>query len=295
MPRAEVNGIELDYELFGEGAPLVLIMGFAAQRIVWPEELIDAFVGMGFQVITLDNRDVGRSTKLDALGVPDVQRALVRSLLGRPLDGPYTLADMADDVVGLLDHLDIARAHIVGASMGGMIAQELAIDHPDRLLTMTSLMSSPGGRRYSVGHPRAIARLIAKPSKTREEHADNTVRTFRAFAGGKYPFDEARTYRRALATWDRGVFPAGAARQFAAILDPSGDRRERLRTVRVPSLVMHGTGDPLIPVRAGRATARLIPRARFVPIDGMGHRFPAEAMPLVAGAVRSHILASSLG
>lgn len=291
MPTAASNGIELDYETHGEGEPLVLIMGFGAQRIVWPRELVDQLVHAGFQVITFDNRDVGRSTKLNHLGVPDVRKTLVKSLLGLPVQGPYTIADMARDVVGLLDALGIERAHVAGASMGGMIAQELAIAHGERLRTMTSIMSSPGGRRYSVGRPDAIGRLIDKPAKSRDEHAEKLVATFRVLSGRGYPFDAARTHALGLEAWDRGVFPAGAARQFGAILDSSTDRRARLPRVRVPSLVLHGTDDPLIPERAGKATAKLIPRARYVPIPGMGHSFPVAAMPFLAGAIHSHVLA----
>jgi len=292
MPVAQSNGIEIDYEVHGEGEPLVLIMGFSAQRIVWPRELVEQLVRNGFQVVTLDNRDVGKSTKLKHLGVPDVQKALMRSVLGRPLPGPYRIADMALDVVGLLDALGIERAHVAGASMGGMIAQELAISHADRLLTMTSIMSTPGGRRYTLGKPAAIRKLVDKPAKTREEHLGKFVETFRVLGGPGYPFDEARMRTLAGEVWDRGLHPAGAARQFGAILDASSDRRARLPRVRVPSLVMHGTHDPLIPERAGKATARLIPGARYVPIEGMGHNFPAAAMPLIAGAIQSHVLAS---
>ena len=291
MPIAKSNGIEIDYEVEGEGEPLVLIMGFGAQRIVWPRELIDQLVHAGFRVITFDNRDVGGSTKLNHLGIPDVRKTLVRSLLGLPVSGPYRIADMARDVVGLLDALGIERAHVAGASMGGMIAQELAIGHGERLLTMTSIMSSPGGRRYSLGRPEAIKKLIDKPAKSRDEHAQKLVATFRVLSGPGFPFDEARTHAIGLEAWDRGVFPAGAARQFGAILDSSTDRRARLAQVRVPSLVLHGTHDPLIPERAGKATARFIPKARYVPIPGMGHSFPVAAMPFLAGAIHSHVLA----
>lgn len=287
VPYAQVNGIELEYESRGEGEPLVLIMGFASQRIYWPEELIDLLVGAGFRVISFDNRDVGRSTKLDHLGVPDVRRALLRSVLGRPTPAPYTIGDMAGDVVGLLDALDIPRAHVVGASMGGMMAQELAIAHPERLLTMTSIMSTPGGRRYSLGKPSALVRLFAKPATTRDEHAQRAVESFTVLAGPGFPIDESRMRALALAAWDRGIHPKGAARQLAAVLDPSADRRARLAGVRVPTLVMHGTEDPLLPERAGRATAKMIPGARYLPIPGMGHSFPVEAMPLIAGAVHS--------
>lgn len=292
MPKAPSNGIEIDYEVIGEGEPLVLVMGFSAQRILWPDELVRLLNGAGFKVVRFDNRDVGGSTKLDHLGVPNVQRALLRSLVGIRDRGPYSMLDMAKDVVGLLDHLGIDRAHVVGASMGGMIAQELALSFPERLRTLTSIMSSPGGRRYSVGHPKALGALLAKPPRTREESADRMVATFRVLTGTGFPFDEARIRALAHEAWDRGAHPPGAARQFAAILGHDSDRRDRLRNVRTPTLVLHGTDDPLIPERAGRATARLIPGARYVPIPGMGHDFPAEAMPLIAGAVHAHVLSS---
>lgn len=292
MAKARVGSIELDYEVEGEGEPLVLVMGFAAQHIVWPEELVSRLVADGFQVIRFDNRDVGASTKLDHLGTPDMRRSLALSVLGVPFEAPYSLRDMAGDVAGLLDHLGIESAHVVGASMGGMIAQSLAIHHPSRVRTMTSIMSTPGGRRNTIGSPAALGALLKPPAKSREAHAERFVELFRTIGGKGFPFDEVRIRELGGLCWDRGVFPRGAVRQFAAILADGKSRHLPLTRLRVPTLVMHGTEDPLIPIRAGRATAALIPGARFLPIQGLGHDFPAAAMPLFAGAITSFIEAS---
>jgi pimeloyl-ACP methyl ester carboxylesterase len=232
---------------------------------------------------------------LDHLGVPDFRKALLGMMLGRSVPGPYRIADMALDVVGLLDALGIKRAHVAGVSMGGMIAQELALSHADRVLTMTSIMSTPGGRRNAIGKPGALQALLKKPAKTREEHVLKFEETFRVLGGPGYALDPARTQAVAKDVWDRGVHPKGAARQLGALLDPSADRRARLPQVRVPTLVMHGTHDPLIPERAGRHTAKLIPGARYVPIAGMGHNFPPSAMPLIAGAIESLVQVSRPG
>lgn len=287
MAKARVGGIELEYEVTGEGEPLVLIMGFAAQHVLWPDELVTRLAADGFKVVRFDNRDVGGSTKLDHLGTPDIKKALGRAMLGMPVSAPYSIADMAGDVRGLLDHLDIPSAHVLGASMGGMIGQSLAIHHPTRVKTLTSLMSSPGGRRHTIGHPRALGTLLKPPAKSRDEHATRMVELFRTIGGSGFPFDEPRLRALGELCWDRGLSPRGAARQFAAILADGKSRHAPLSKLRIPTLVVHGTEDPLIPMRAGVATARLIPGARFLPITGMGHDFPSAAMPLLSGAVRS--------
>ena len=292
MARARVGEIEIEYEVTGAGEPLVLIMGFAAQYVIWPEELVSRLVADGFQVIRFDHRDVGGSTKLDHLGVPNVRQLLARSMLGLPVESPYSLRDMAGDIVGLLDHLRIDAAHVMGVSMGGMIAQSMAIHFPNRVRTMTSVMSTPGGRRNIIGNPKALMALLQPPAKTREGHADRFVTLFRTVGSTGYPFDEVRVRELGGLCWDRGISPRGAARQFAAILADGKSRFAGLAGLRVPTLVIHGDADPLIPPRAGRATAALVPGARFLSIQGMGHDFPAQAMPLLAGAITSHVALS---
>ncbi len=287
MPRASANGIELEYESFGDGPPVVLVMGIGCQLILWPDGFCEALAARGYRVVRFDNRDVGLSTKLHSLGVPPVRELLARSMLGLPVEAPYDLGDMADDTVGLLDALGIDRAHVVGASMGGMIAQTMALQHPHRLASMTSVMSSPGGRRNIVGKPKALKTLLSKPPRTREEATEHHVAAWRVLAGPGFPFDEAGTRARGGLVFDRGHYPPGFARQFAAIL-ASGDRRAALRFVRTPTLVIHGDGDPLIPLRAGFATARAIPGARLEIVRGMGHDLPAGAWPTLVDTLVQH-------
>lgn len=272
MPRARVGELELAYESVGDGVPLVLVMGLGAQMVLWDERFVEALAARGFRVITFDNRDVGGSTRLDHLPVPKPVPTLARSLAGLPIHAPYTLSDMAKDVIGLLDALAIERAHVLGVSMGGMIAQHLAIEHAARILTMTSIMSSPGGRYL----PRLAAmRALLRPmGKTVAEAEQRFVDVWRVIGSPGYPPDEDRLRRVAREAFARGASPRGFLRQLAAIA-ASGDRRARLRRVHAPALVIHGAEDPLIPRRAGRATARALPDARYLEIAGMGHDLPA--------------------
>lgn len=285
MPALDANGLRLEYETFGSGEPIVLIMGLGAQLLLWDENLCRDLASRGFQVIRFDNRDIGKSTWLDHLGKPDVRRALLRAATKRRVESPYTLSDMSDDVIGLLDALGLDRAHVVGASMGGMIAQTLAIEHADRLMSMTSIMSGPGGLRYMLGRPYALRALLGKPPRTRDEAMEASVRIFQTI-GGDYPLEEERLRQRAGACWDRGTHPAGFARQFTAIL-ASGSRLGALRSVRIPSLIIHGTRDPLVPPRAGAATARAIPDATMLWIEGMGHFLPRPMWPRMLNAIEA--------
>jgi pimeloyl-ACP methyl ester carboxylesterase len=278
---ARVNGMEIAYERMGDPSnpPLLLVMGLGMQLIHWDLELCEMFVDRGFHVIRFDNRDVGHSTKI-AAPVPDVRRAM----LGLHVDAPYLLGDMADDAAGLLDHLGIQAAHIVGASMGGMIGQTLAIKHPERVLSLTSIMSTTGQR--SVGRPklRVWSVLVRRAPRQKQGFIDHFVRVFKMIGSRGFAFDEARIRELASATYERDHDAAGTGRQLAAIL-ASGDRTAGLHSVRVPTTVIHGRDDPLVPFRGGRATAEAIPAARLIAIPGMGHDLPREVWPQVVDAV----------
>jgi pimeloyl-ACP methyl ester carboxylesterase len=278
---ARVNGMEIAYERMGDPSnpPLLLVMGLGMQLIHWDRELCDLLVGRGFHVIRFDNRDVGHSTKINA-PVPDVRRAM----LGLHIDAPYLLGDMADDAVGLLDHLGIQAAHVVGASMGGMIAQTIAIKHPERVLSLTSIMSTTGERR--VGRPklRVWSVLMRRAPRQKQGFVDHFVRVFKMIGSRGFAFDEERIRELASATYERDHDATGTGRQLAAIL-ASGDRTAELRSVRVPTTVIHGRDDPLVPFRGGRATAEAIPDARLIAVPGMGHDLPREIWPQVVDAV----------
>jgi len=275
VPRARTNGIELEYEVFGAvGArPLVLIMGLGAQMILWDDEFCAALAARGHRVVRFDNRDVGLSTKIDGWRTVDVVAAMGAWALGRPVAAPYTLSDMAADIVGLLDALGFAGAHVVGASLGGMIAQTLAIEHPQRVLSLTSIMSTTGNPRLPRARPEAAAALLQPPPRDREGAMARAVKVFRTIGSPGFPLDEARVRERAGRSFDRCSHPAGVARQMLAVL-ASGSRVDALRRVIVPTLVIHGTDDPLVPLAAGVETAHLVPGAELVLIEGMGHDLP---------------------
>ena len=290
LPKARVGTLELCWESFGEGEPLLLIMGIGAQLLLWDEAFCLELAGHGYRVVRFDNRDIGQSTWLDHLGVQDVRPMIGRRLVGLPITPvPYTLEDMAGDVVGLLDALDIPRAHIVGASMGGMIAQTVAIHHPLRMRSMTSIMSTTGDRRHTISDPKAILALFSgKPPKNAKEAGEASVRIMRSLSSPVMPLDEETARRVGRACFERGSHPQGFLRQFTAIL-ASGSRRRALRNVTMPSLVIHGDRDPLIPIRGGRATAAAIPGARFHAVKGMGHALPREAWPELVRTITNHL------
>ena len=283
--RIRVREVELAYEERGEGAPLVLVMGVGTQLVHWPEPFLDMLVDRGFRVIRFDNRDVGLSSKLDGLGMPRIRSLIVRRTLGLSVRPPYALRDMAADVVGLMDGLNIERAHVVGISMGGMIAQNLAIHHPHRLRTLTSMMSTTG-ERYAPTFP-ALAALLAPAPRNVQQAMDHSARIFRTFNGPTYRIDETRIREVAARAWLRCHHPPGFARQMAAIVCER-PRTAALHHVHVPTLVIHGGSDPLIPPAAGRATARAIPGARLRLIEGLGHNLPRAAWPIVADAISEH-------
>lgn len=293
MPLVRSNGIELFYESLGEdeGEPLVLIMGFGAQMTGWHDDFCQMLVAQGFRVIRFDNRDVGLSTKLDQLGRPRRLRSLiVPALFHLSSRVPYTLDDMAADTIGLLDALGIERAHVVGASMGGMIAQIMAIRYPHRLRTLTSIMSHPGNLSSRVGNPAVVRALLAPVPREPKASLRHMVEIARLISGPGFPFDEAGVRRRLVRAWQRSLHPAGVARQLGAVsVAPS--RVSALRAVRTPTLVIHGTHDPLVLPSGGRATARAIPGARLHWVQGMGHDMPRGAWPELVAAIADHVKA----
>ena len=279
--RAGVGAVELVYETIGDRSdpPLLLVMGLGMQLIHWDRELCELLAERGFHVIRFDNRDSGLSTKIEA-PVPNVMRLMARL----PTRVPYLLDDMATDTLGLLDQLGIERAHVVGASMGGMIAQTMAIREPRRVLSLGSMLSTTGDRRVGTPKLRVWSILMRKAPRDREAYIAYFARVFRMIGSPAYPQDDARVRERAAATYDRGHYPAGTARQLAAIL-ASGSRTASLRELDVPTVVIHGEADPLVPLRAGRATADPIPGAELITIPGMGHDLPKELWPTVADAI----------
>jgi pimeloyl-ACP methyl ester carboxylesterase len=281
VPRAKANGVELEYETFGEpkAQPLLLIMGLGAQMISWDDELCAQLADRGFHVIRFDNRDSGLSTWMEEAGIPDMAAAFN----GNP-QAAYQLDDLADDAAALLDALDIRSAHIVGASMGGFIAQLVAINHPDRVLSLTSIMSGPGGTDEVPPKPEGAAVLLTMPPPTREERIEQAMSIRRALLGPGDPFDEAFERKRAVRAFDRAYHPIGAGRQLVAILAATS-RMDRLKHVQVPTLVIHGIDDVLVPVENGRLVAEAVPGARLIELEGMGHDLPKRVWPQVLDAI----------
>lgn len=278
--------IELAYDVFGtRGRPLVLVMGIGAQRIMWDVLFCEQLVDAGFHVVRYDNRDVGESTALEA-AVPRPMRQLARRMVGLPVEAPYTLSDMAGDLAGLLDALGWADAHVVGASLGGMVAQHLAIEHPSRVRSLVSIMSSPGARRY-LPEPRALRALFLPAPKTAEEAGHHAVAVFTTIGSVAWPPDPDRLRRLGAEAFARGTNPRGFLRQFAAVL-ASGDRSAGLRRLAAPVLSIHGTADPMFPLSAGRAVARLAPEGAFLPVAGMGHDLPQPLWPTIVAAIARH-------
>jgi pimeloyl-ACP methyl ester carboxylesterase len=281
----ERGGIRLAYVTSGpaDGMPLLLVHGLATQMLLWHDDLIADLVDRGFFVIRFDNRDIGLSTHLHDAPYPDVMAALTT---GDTSSASYRLEDMADDAVGLLDHLGIAAAHVVGVSMGGMIAQTIAIEHPDRVLSLTSIMSTSSPR---IGAPTqaASAVLLAPPATNRQEGVERVLATYRVIGSPGYPLDEDWLAEVAGTSYDRAYDPLGVARQLLAI-HASGDRTPGLQQLRVPTLVIHGEDDPLVQVEGGRATAEAVPDSTLMVIPGMGHNLPRELWPTILGAITEH-------
>lgn len=286
---AKTKDIEIVYDTFGDqgSPPMLLIMGIGGQLISWDEELCEKLATQGYLVIRYDNRDIGLSTKFDDAGVPDLSKIFQASMQGEAVQAPYSLGDMAGDAVGLLDVLGIEAAHVVGVSMGGMIAQMMAIDHPDRVLTMTSIMSSTWDPELPPPTPEAIMVLTTPAPSDFEGYIERSIKAGKILSGPRFPFDEARARVRAERAFNRGLSLDGKARHLAAVLS-SGSRRERLKFVKVPSLVIHGDADPLVPVEAGIDTANSIPGAELMIIEGMGHALPPAVWPQMIEAITRH-------
>jgi pimeloyl-ACP methyl ester carboxylesterase len=279
---AHVGDIDIAYETFGDPSKpaLLLVMGLATQMIAWHEDFCAELAERGFHVIRFDNRDVGRSSAMRHLHVPTLRQLALRSKKA----AGYTLSDMAGDAVGLLDHLGIERAHVVGASMGGMIAQTIAIDHPDRVLSLCSIMSNTGARWSGQPKLATYRVLLGTPPQDRDKFIEHVVAMYRVIGSPGFDRDEDDLRDIAGRSYDRGRNPAGSGRQLAAII-ASGDRTSRLRGLDVPTVVIHGTKDRLVSPSGGRATAKAIPGARLVTIEGMGHDLPRETWPRIIGAI----------
>jgi pimeloyl-ACP methyl ester carboxylesterase len=291
MPLIKANGIDIFYDEFGQKADpaILLVMGLGTQMIAWSEDFCGKLAAEGFRVIRYDNRDTGLSQKFENGPKYSLPWAFLKARLGWKVRSPYSLSDMAADAVGLLDALGLQRAHIVGASMGGMIGQIVAAEYPERCLSFTSMMSTSGRRGLPGPKPRAMAGLRERrpPMNDREANIDFGVRIVSALAGSGYPppLDELRRY--IARAYDRSVYPAGFIRQFLAIL-ADGSRVELLKTIHTPTLVLHGEDDPLIPVEGGRDTARLIKDAKLETILGWGHDFPATLTQRLIASISDH-------
>jgi pimeloyl-ACP methyl ester carboxylesterase len=294
-PRiARANGIDLCYEIFGDAdaEPMLLIMGLGAQMIHWDDDFCRQLAARGFRVIRFDNRDIGKSSKMSGGKRLTPVELLKLKFLKIPVAAPYRLRDMAEDVIGLMDVLQIQSAHAVGASMGGMIAQEMAISFPQRLRSLTSIMSTTGNPGIPPPTREASAILMAPPPATKEEYFVRFAQTWKILRAGSFPQDEALDHARAERTFERGLNPAGVGRQLRAIL-ASGSRKERLRSVKVPALVIHGTVDPLVHPEGGKDTADSIPGAKLLMIEGMGHALPIPMWPQIIDAIDRHAHAAS--
>jgi pimeloyl-ACP methyl ester carboxylesterase len=285
MPKAEANNIKIEYDTFGDptAKPLLLVMGLGAQMIRWDVEMCEQLAERGFYVIRFDNRDVGLSTKFDDAGEPDLMKLFMAVQKGEKIEAPYTLDDMADDAVGLLDALNIEKAHICGASMGGMIAQVIACRHPSRVLSLTSIMSSTGNPDLPQPKPEALQVLIKPVPEGRDAIIEDGVNRMKIIHGSGFPFDGKKARELVEASYDRSNYRPGYSRQLAAIL-ATGNRKSALSSIKVPTLVIHGEDDPLMPPDGGKDTVEAITGAELLIIEGMGHSLPIEVRPQVIEA-----------
>ncbi len=286
------SGVDICFQTFGrpEAAPLLLVMGLSGPMTWWPLELCHRLVDEGFFVIRYDNRDTGRSTKLDRHFV--TRKHLVRAALGRRSAAPYTLSDMAEDGLGILDHLDVEAAHVAGISMGGMIAQTMTVEHPERVLSLTSVMSTTGRRLSGFQDPLLLPSMLRRAARTREQYVEGSLEFWQRIASPGYPTSEEAARQRAAETWERGISITGSARQIMAILTQP-DRTAALAGVRVPTTVVHGLRDRMVHVSGGRATARAIPGAELRLVPGMGHDLPEGLFGQLVDAISSSARRSS--
>ena len=296
MSNIEANGIRIEYDTFGDKSspPILLIMGLGGQLIDWDENLCEDLAVKGLYVIRFDNRDSGLTTKFGDVGVPDIMKTFTAILQGIPINTPYTLDDMADDAAALLEAFGIETAHICGMSMGGMIAQTIAIRHPQRVLSLTSIYSSTGNPELPQPKPEIMQLLITPPPQERQAAIEFEVNLFRTIAGTGFPFDEAWVRDLAARRYDRSFYPEGVGRQLVALLT-HGNRKPALASVTVPTLIIHGDEDPLVPLGAGKDTADAIPGSKLMIIKGMGHDLPHKgAWPQIMDAVAAHALKTGI-
>jgi pimeloyl-ACP methyl ester carboxylesterase len=272
MPRVHANGIEIEYDTFGEpkDRPLILIMGLSCQLVAWPESFCGNLAAKGHFVVRFDNRDVGLSSKLDDLGVPDIFEIFAAAQEGKALESPYALSEMAADTIGLMDALNLEMAHVCGLSMGGMIAQMMAIEYPRRIISLISMQSSTGAPGLPEAEPQAMEAMVAPPPIERDAYIQHMADVYRAFAGGSDKYDERLQNEISAASHDRSFYLMGFTRQLAAIV-ACGSRKDALAAIKVPTLVIHGSHDALLPLAHGKDTAEAVPGAKLVIIKGLGH------------------------
>lgn len=290
MPNVEANGIRIEYDTFGHasGRPLLLVMGLGQPMLVWHEGFCRLLADRGHFVVRFDNRDSGLSTTFEGAPAPSAFRTAFRFWTGRPIHTPYSLDDMVDDAAGLLDAIGLGSAHLVGASMGGIISQAFAVKYPVRTASLTSIMSNTGNPRHSIPKPKAFLVALRRPPAERRAYVEYSVRLWKTIGSPGFPFQEDYIRRRSERIYERGACPSGMGRQLVAVA-AAGDRRRDLARITAPTLVLHGEDDPLIPVAAGRETAAVIPGARLLTFAGMGHDIPVELWPRVVDEISSHI------
>jgi pimeloyl-ACP methyl ester carboxylesterase len=290
VPEAVIEKITIAYETIGsqKDRPLLMIAGLSSQMVTWPDKFCRRLAENGHFVVRFDNRDCGLSSKIESGGIPDVGALLADAVAGGKIEAPYTLSDMASDAVGLMDALSLDQAHVCGLSMGGMIAQVMAIEFPERVACLTSMMSTTGRPDLPGPAPAAMQAMVSTPPWERSAYVRYLTGVYHAFAGGSEAFDKATSDEMAARAYDRSFYPMGFTRQMAAII-ASGDRTDKLAQVKAPTLVIHGTSDPLVPIEHGRATAEAIPGARIVLIEGLGHglAFPSLWDQIIS-AISSH-------
>ena len=295
--QIRANNIQIEVEDSAPNAPnlpvVLLVMGLGMQLIAWPPGFVRGLVNAGFRVIRFDNRDIGLSQKFDTLGSPNLLWQGLKYKLGLPIKPPYRLHDMALDALGVLDALGIAKAHIVGVSMGGMVAQRAAMHAPQRTLSLTSIMSSSGARGLPAATPAVARQMLSRPTGRGKQAAiDHSVKLFQAIGSPRFPMDEAFLRERVTLSYDRSFNPAGLARQMVAIV-ADGARAAELSKLKVPTLVLHGKADPLVPFACGQDTAQRIADARLVGIDGMGHDLPPGVVEHLLTHLVPHLLATT--
>lgn len=286
MPNVTANGIQIEYDSFGDSSSpaLLLIMGGGSQMIYWEVEFCELLAKKGCFAIRFDNRDIGLSTKFEEAGIPDMMAAMK----GEPVIPAYTLEDMADDAVGLLDALGIEKAHICGASVGGMIAQVISYRHPERVLSLTSIMSSTGNPELPQIKPEVLAEVYKPVPDERETYIEHQLSMWRKLWSPGFPFEEKRLRTLMAESYDRSYYPQGMARQSAAVLT-HGYQRPSIASIKAPTLVIHGDKDPFMSVEGGKETAELIPGAKLLIIDGMGHDMPKGVWQTITDAISNHI------